>query len=127
MPNPVSGLDDVVHQRVRLGIMAALHEVERAEFQGLRDLLAVTDGNLSRHLRVLEEAGLVQIQKGYDGRRPRTWVHSTSAGEAAFAQELTVLRDIVSQAEAAARDAERSVDPDGAFLPVPRLKPGPAS
>lgn len=92
-------LHEVVHQKVRLGIMAVLHEVHKAEFKVLRDLLGLSDGNLSRHLRVLEEAGLVEIEKGYQARRPRTWAHATRSGEAAFEAELAVLRDLVRQSE----------------------------
>jgi DNA-binding MarR family transcriptional regulator len=61
----------------------------------LREALGLTAGNLSRHLTVLEEAGLVQVEKGYAGRRPRTWVRITGPGRKALARELTALTELV--------------------------------
>jgi predicted ArsR family transcriptional regulator len=92
--HPTSGLDDTVHQRHRLGILTITAEA-RAEFGYLRDTLGLTAGNLSRHLTVLEEAGLVQVDKGYHGRRPRTWVRITGPGRAALAAELAALTELV--------------------------------
>jgi predicted ArsR family transcriptional regulator len=94
--HPTSGLDDTVHQRHRLGILTITAEA-RAEFGYLRDTLGLTPGNLSRHLTVLEEAGLVQVDKGYEGRRPRTWVRITGKGRAALAAELAALTELVRQ------------------------------
>jgi len=96
---PVNGLDDVVHQRVRLGILAVTHEARRVEFSFLRDTLDLTAGNLSQHLGVLERAGLIDIEKGYDGRRPRTWVSLTKAGGAALRAELAALKALIHQLE----------------------------
>ncbi|MFE7670705.1 transcriptional regulator [Streptomyces albidoflavus] len=73
-------LPDTVHQRVRLGILAITREADRVEFSFLKKELAVTDGNLSRHLKVLESAALVTLEKGYPGRRPRTWITLTREG-----------------------------------------------
>ena len=92
--HPTSGLDDTVHQRHRLGILTITAEA-RADFGYLRDALGLTAGNLSRHLTVLEEAGLIQVEKGYEGRRPRTWVRITSAGRAALAAEVDALAELV--------------------------------
>jgi predicted ArsR family transcriptional regulator len=92
--HPTNGLDDTVHQRHRLGILTITAEA-RAEFGYLRDTLGLTAGNLSRHLTVLEEAGLVQVDKGYHGRRPRTWVRITGQGRAALAAELAALTELV--------------------------------
>jgi predicted ArsR family transcriptional regulator len=94
--HPTNGLDDTVHQRHRLGILTITAEA-RAEFGYLRDTLGLTAGNLSRHLTVLEEAGLVQVDKGYHGRRPRTWVRITGQGRAALAAELATLTELVSR------------------------------
>ena len=91
---PTNGLDDVVHQRHRLGILTITAEA-RADFGYLRDALGLTAGNLSRHLTVLEEAGLIQVEKGYEGRRPRTWVRITSAGRTALAAEVDALAELV--------------------------------
>ena len=92
--HPTNGLDDTVHQRHRLGILTITAEA-RAEFGYLRDALGLTPGNLSRHLTVLEEAGLVQVEKGYEGRRPRTWVRITASGRAALTAELAALTELV--------------------------------
>jgi DNA-binding MarR family transcriptional regulator len=97
--HPSQRLDDVVHQRVRLGILAVLAEADDADFAYLKESLGLTDGNLSRHLQVLEAAGYVRIDKTFEGRRPRTWVGATKAGRAAFAAELAALRDLIAGAE----------------------------
>jgi len=92
--HPTNGLDDTVHQRHRLGILTITAEAG-AEFGYLRGALGLTPGNLSRHLTVLEEAGLVKVEKGYKGRRPRTWVRITGSGRAALAAELATLTELV--------------------------------
>jgi len=94
--HPSQRLDDTVHQRVRLGILAVLTEADVADFGFLKDALSLTDGNLSRHLQVLEEAGFVTITKAFEGRRPRTWISSTKPGRAAFAAELAALRELLA-------------------------------
>jgi len=93
--HPTSGIDERVHQRHRLGILTITAEAQRAEFGYLRDALGLTAGNLSRHLTVLEEAGMVLVEKGYAGRRPRTWVRITGQGRAALAVELGALTELV--------------------------------
>jgi DNA-binding MarR family transcriptional regulator len=62
----------------------------------LKESLGLTDGNLSRHLQVLEEAGFVHIDKTFEGRRPRTWITSTRPGRAAFASEVAALRELIA-------------------------------
>lgn len=99
MTHPALKLDDTVHQRVRLGILALLQEAKRAEFSYVRDALDLSDGNLSRHIQVLDEAGLVKVEKGFEGRRPRTWVSATSEGRAALNQELKALRELISRVD----------------------------
>jgi len=95
--HPALQLDDVVHQRVRLGILAVLAESRRADFVYLREALDLTDGNLSRHLQVLETSGYVEIEKTFEGRRPRTWIAATKAGRKAFASELASLRTLIAR------------------------------
>ncbi len=97
--HPANGLDDTVHQRVRLGILTIAHEAQRVEFSFLRDNLELTAGNLSQHLGVLESAGLIAIEKGYAGKRARTWVTLTKAGQAALAEEITQLKLLITQIE----------------------------
>lgn len=97
--HPVAGLDDTVHQRVRLGILAILAEADTADFAYLRRTLDVTDGNLSRHITVLEAAGHVAVRKGFEGKRPRTWIRATKQGRAALAAEVEALRALLDRIE----------------------------
>ena len=99
--HPALSLDDTVHQRIRLGIMAILAETDEVAFTLLRDGLQLTDGNLSRHLRVLEDAGLVHVRKGYEGRRPCTWVSLTRQGTTALRREIAALENLVNRLRAA--------------------------
>jgi len=95
--HPANGLNDVVHQRVRLGILTIAHEARKVEFGYLRESLGLTAGNLSQHLAVLEKAGLVTIDKGYAGKRARTWITLTKAGRAALREEIDQLRMLIAQ------------------------------
>ncbi len=98
-PHPVTGLDEVVHQRVRLGILTIAHAARRVEFGFLRTQLDLTAGNLSKHLSVLEAAGLVEVEKGYAGRRGRTWITLTAAGNTALAEEIGRLKLLIARVE----------------------------
>jgi DNA-binding MarR family transcriptional regulator len=111
--HPTNGLDETVHQRHRLGILTISAEASRAEFGYLRAALDLTPGNLSRHLTVLEEAGLVDVEKGYEGRRPRTWVRITREGRSALAAELDVLAALVRQHAVVARRSRTTRRGDG--------------
>lgn len=95
--HPASRLDETVHQRVRLGILGILSEADRASFTYLRDALGVTDGNLSAHLQVLADAGLVRVDKEFVDRRPRTWVRATRKGRETFKTELATLTELVAR------------------------------
>jgi DNA-binding MarR family transcriptional regulator len=106
--HPVNGLDDVVHQRVRLGILTIAHEARRVEFGFLRSNLDLTAGNLSQHLTVLENAGLISIEKGYEGKRARTWVTLTKSGESALRDEIAQLKRLVQQVDRNTRRRERA-------------------
>jgi DNA-binding MarR family transcriptional regulator len=97
--HPAMGLDEVVHQRNRLGILAILAEAGQADFPYLRSLLGLTDGNLGRHLQVLEDAGLIMITKGYHRRRPRTTASITGDGRRALSAELVALRRLMTRLE----------------------------
>jgi DNA-binding MarR family transcriptional regulator len=101
--HPSLGLDDVVHQRVRLGILTIAHEARRVEFGYLRAQLVLTAGNLSKHLSVLEEAALIEVEKGYEGRRGRTWITLTPAGATALADEIARLRLLIARVETTGR------------------------
>ncbi|HVD51142.1 MAG TPA: transcriptional regulator [Candidatus Udaeobacter sp.] len=95
MTHPSSVLDDTIHQRVRLGILAVLSESRRADFGYLKEILEVTAGNLSQHLAVLEEAGHIQITKGIEEKRTRTWITATRKGRAALALEVATMRALL--------------------------------
>jgi DNA-binding MarR family transcriptional regulator len=95
--HPTNGIDDVVHQRHRLGILTIAAESKRVEFGYLKEALELTGGNLSRHLTVLVDAGLLDMEKGYDGKRPKTWVSITTAGRTALATEINALRALVAR------------------------------
>jgi DNA-binding MarR family transcriptional regulator len=93
--HPALDLDDAVHQKTRLALLTVLDEAGRADFPYLKRTLALTDGNLGRHLDVLAQQGLVDIAKGYEGRRPRTWAAITPAGRHALATEMSVLATLL--------------------------------
>ena len=95
--HPTTSLDETVHQRHRLGILTITSGARQADFSYLRDVLGLTPGNLSTHLTVLEAAGLVRVEKGYQGRRPRTWVSITREGRAALAAEIDTLTRLARQ------------------------------
>jgi DNA-binding MarR family transcriptional regulator len=100
--HPANGLDDVVHQRVRLGILTIAHEARQVEFGYLRESLELTAGNLSQHLSVLEKAGLVTIEKGYAGKRARTWITLTAVGTSALREEINQLKLLIHQVDGTA-------------------------
>jgi DNA-binding MarR family transcriptional regulator len=79
-----SGLDDVIHGRIRLGVVAYLASVESALFTELRDKVGATDGNLSAHVGKLEEAGYVSVAKSFSGRKPQTRITLTHRGRHAW-------------------------------------------
>lgn len=93
----IGKLDDVIHGRVRLGVMAYLADAEAADFTELKTLLDVTQGNLSVHLRKLEDAGYVSIDKSFLGRKPLTRVRMTAQGRAAFAAYLEAIGKLVGE------------------------------
>jgi DNA-binding MarR family transcriptional regulator len=87
----INDIDDVIHGRIRLGIMAYLMGAERAPFRAIAEALETTDGNLSVHLRKLEAAGYIGIEKSFAGRKPLTEAVLTDAGRAAFADYLATM------------------------------------
>jgi DNA-binding MarR family transcriptional regulator len=97
----IGKIDDVIHGRLRLGVMAYLANAEVADFNELKAVLEVTQGNLSVQLRRLEEAQYVTIEKGFLGRKPRTQVRITDAGRRAFAAYLEALGRLIGQSPAA--------------------------
>jgi DNA-binding MarR family transcriptional regulator len=98
------GLDRVIHEKARLSVLTSLVAHPKGlVFGDLKHMCGLTDGNLSRHLQVLEEAGLVDIEKGYDRNRPQTVVRITAQGRTRYLDYLTVLEQVVSDAANAAK------------------------
>ena len=94
----IGGIDDVIHGRLRLGIMAYLASAEVADFNELKALLQATQGNLSVHLRKLEDAGYVTIEKSFIGRKPLTRIRVTPQGRTAFKDYLIAMGKLVDSA-----------------------------
>jgi DNA-binding MarR family transcriptional regulator len=111
------GLDRVIHEKARLSVLTSLVAHPKGlVFGNLKQMCGLTDGNLSRHLQVLEEAGLIVIEKGYDRNRPQTIVRITSHGRARYLDYLAVLEQVV-------RDAAHAARGDSPPLGLRRLKP----
>jgi DNA-binding MarR family transcriptional regulator len=114
MPGPdapfaYEGLDRIFHERARLGIVTSLAgHADGLGFADLKSLCGLTDGNLSRHLQVLEEAGFVQLTKGYEGKRPHTHCCLTPEGRTRFADYLDVLHQVLRHASRLATDSQPS-------------------
>jgi DNA-binding HxlR family transcriptional regulator len=107
-----AGLDRVIHERARLGIMTSL--VSRPEglvFNDLKALCELTDGNLNRHLEVLQQAGLVELRKEQGAGRPRTICLLTASGRSQFMEYLAELDRVVKEATAAAKHISRGARP----------------
>jgi YD repeat-containing protein len=103
------GLDRVIHERARLGLLTSLIAHPKGlSFGELKELCALTDGNLSRHLQVLEQAKLVEVRKGYGGTRPQTLCRITTQGRRRYLDYLGVLEQVIIDAAAAAgTDSDR--------------------
>ncbi len=97
-PEPFLQLDRVIHEKGRLAIMSLLAAAPESSFTELRDGLKMTDGNLTTHIRTLQEAGYVAVTKAYQGGRPLTTCSLTDLGRKAFANYIGLLEQIVQQA-----------------------------
>ncbi|MFY0611093.1 MAG: transcriptional regulator [Hyphomicrobiaceae bacterium] len=98
-PFAYSGLDRVLHEKARLGIMTSLiSHPDGLAFGDLKRLCGLTDGNLSRHIQVLEEAGFVRVIKGYEGKRPLTTCALTKVGRERFTAYIDELERVVRDA-----------------------------
>ena len=113
------GLDRVMHEKARLGILASLAaHADGLLFNDLKQLCSLTDGNLSRHLAVLSDAGLVDIWKGTAGPRPQTMYRLTASGRARFAEYISVLEKVVSDAQAEVQPEAGQQDLSGGCAPA---------
>ena len=95
MKNPIDQLNKVFDSRIRIGIMSALMVNEGVNFNDLKALIDVTDGNLATHLKTLEENNYIKVQKGFIGRKTNTTYSITKAGEKAFRAHLDALEQII--------------------------------
>ncbi len=98
-PEPFLQLDRVIHERGRLAIMSMLAASPELSFIELRDALEMSDGNLTTHIRTLQEAGYVAVAKSYRNNRKLTTVALTAAGRQAFAEYVSLLERIIQQAK----------------------------
>lgn len=96
-PEPFLQLDRVIHEKGRLAIMSMLAASPELSFTDLRDALEMTDGNLTTHIRTLQEAGYVSVSKSYKKNRPLTTCSLTTAGKKVFANYVNLLEQIVQQ------------------------------
>ena len=97
------GLDRVIHEKARLGILASLAtHADGLLFNDLKQLCSLTDGNLSRHLTVLSEAGIVEVRKGQEGTRTQTMYRLTPTGRRRFTEYVNVLENVVADAQSEA-------------------------
>lgn len=93
----IGQIDEVIHGRLRLGVMAYLADADVADFNELKAVLQATQGNLSVHLRKLEDAGYVTIEKSFSGRKPLTRIRISPAGRRAFAAYLDAIGKLVAK------------------------------
>lgn len=96
-PEPFLNLDRIIHEKGRLAIMSSLAASPELSFTELRDTLNMTDGNVTTHIRTLQEAGYLSVAKSYQNNRPLTTCTLTAAGRKAFAAYINLLEEIVQQ------------------------------
>lgn len=99
MKNPIENLNKAFDSRVRLGIMSALMVNAEINFNELKELIQVTDGNLASHIKALEESGYIKVNKGFVGRKTNTVYSATKAGEKAFRAHLDALEQMIKAAK----------------------------
>ncbi|MCW3117059.1 MAG: transcriptional regulator [Chitinophagaceae bacterium] len=95
MKNPIDGLNKIFESRIRLGVMSILVVNEEINFNDLKQMLEVTDGNLATHLVNLEENGYIKVHKGFIGRKTNTTYAITKAGEKAFGEHIAALENMI--------------------------------
>jgi DNA-binding MarR family transcriptional regulator len=114
------GLDRVIHERARLSVLTSLvTNAKGLAFGDLKQLCALTDGNLNRHLRVLEKGKMIEVVKNYDRNRPQTVCRITASGRARYLDYLSTLEQVI-------RDAAKVTREPTVPSPVPRLTPSRA-
>lgn len=96
MKNPISNLQKVFESRIRLGIMSALMVNDTLDFNALKELLELTDGNLASHLKALEQQEIIVVSKQFVGRKPSTTYRATEQGKDLFRQHLEALEQLIN-------------------------------
>jgi DNA-binding MarR family transcriptional regulator len=94
--NPIQNLNKVFDNRIRLGIMSALMVNDEINFNDLKELLQITDGNLASHIKGLEESGYIKVLKGFIGRKTNTTYTTTKVGEKAFKLHIEALEKMIN-------------------------------
>ena len=95
MKNPITGLNKIFDNRIRLGVMSILMVNEEINFNDVKQMLEVTDGNLATHLQNLDENSFLKIKKGFIGKKTNTTYSITKAGEKAFTDHITALESMI--------------------------------
>src|SRR5258705_13766930 len=95
MKNPITGINKIFENRIRLGVMSVLMVNDEINFNDLKQMLEVTDGNLATHLVNLEENGFIKVYKGFVGRKTNTTYAITKPGERAFGEHITALENMI--------------------------------
>ncbi len=93
--NPIKDLNKIFDSRIRLGIMSALMVNAEVNFNELKELLDITDGNLASHIKNLEDSGTIKVQKGFIGRKTNTTYSVTKSGEKAFKAHIAALEQMI--------------------------------
>ena len=93
--NPISGLNKIFDNRIRLGVMSVLMVNDEMSFNDLKQMMEVTDGNLATHLVTLEESGFIKVHKGFVGRKTNTTYSITKAGQKAFSDHIAALEQMI--------------------------------
>ena len=96
MKNPISNLQKVFESRIRLGIMSALMVNDMVDFNALKELLGLTDGNLASHLKALEQQEIILVSKQFIGRKPSTTYKATGQGKDLFRMHLAALEKLIN-------------------------------
>ena len=95
MSNPINGLNKVFESRIRLGVMSVLMVNDEINFNDLKQMLEVTDGNLATHLLTLEEHGFIRVHKGFIGKKTNTTYAASKAGQKAFSEHIKALEEMI--------------------------------
>jgi DNA-binding MarR family transcriptional regulator len=104
------GLDRVIHERARLSVLTSLARYPKGlRFGDLKELCGLTDGNLSRHMQVLQEAGFVEVEKSFEHSRPQTTCHLTPEGTRRYVEYLAVLEQVIRDAATAVKEGRGRV------------------